>query len=504
MTRYFLICLGLLSGVVLQAQPDTDIYLVSLEKSGDSLIFGAPENITQNPGYDNQPSFVSNEVLLFSSTRNGQTDIRRYNLKTGEDQWISNTAVGSEYSPQQIPGSEDISAIRLDTTGLQRLYRYTPKGNAKKILEKAKVGYQLWLEKNLLMTTVLVENRMDLQLHFLKEGHSRTYQKNVGRSLLKIPGTDRVSYVNRENGISELKSMHPLSGATEVLLEAGQIQDFCWLPDGTLIAGEGNSLLAYQVQKDSSWQLIKSFNTPGLGSISRIALSPDGKTLALVSNVSPESIVQRQVESYNAKNLDRFVRCFSEDVWAGRFPRDTFYVGRETMRRNYEDYLSRVSSSTVEVVSRIVLGNTVIDKELANEEGKLHEQVAIYKIANGTIESMNFIFDSPGNDPEAIVQQQLDAYNARDIDAFVSTYTKDVELCNYPDISISRGREQLREAYAGFFTATPDLKAEISKRIIIANKVIDLEKVRVNGNEFNAIAIYEVAEGKIAKVTFIR
>ena len=54
------------------------------------------------------------------------------------------------------------------------------------------------------------------------------------------------------------------------------------------------------------------------------------------------------------------------------------------------------------------------------------------------------------------------------------------------------------------FKSVPDLNAEIMNRIVLGNKVIDKEKVTINGKTFYAIAIYEVTNGLISKVTFIQ
>ncbi|UWX53709.1 hypothetical protein NYZ99_11155 [Maribacter litopenaei] len=62
----------------------------------------------------------------------------------------------------------------------------------------------------------------------------------------------------------------------------------------------------------------------------------------------------------------------------------------------------------------------------------------------------------------------------------------------------------MRKGYDGFFKSTSDLHCEIKNRMIIGNKVIDEEEVTANGNTFSAVAIYEVENGKIAKVTFVR
>jgi imidazolonepropionase-like amidohydrolase len=106
--------------------------------------------------------------------------------------------------------------------------------------------------------------------------------------------------------------------------------------------------------------------------------------------------------------------------------------------------------------------------------------------------------------PEAVVQRQLNAYNARDIDAFMDTYSDDVELYDFPTKLTGKGKVDMRKGYEGFFKNVPNLYCEIQKRIVIGNKVIDHEKVRVGAQTFGAVAVYEVENGKIKKVTFIQ
>jgi hypothetical protein len=107
--------------------------------------------------------------------------------------------------------------------------------------------------------------------------------------------------------------------------------------------------------------------------------------------------------------------------------------------------------------------------------------------------------------PEAVVQAQLEAYNARDIDAFVATYTADVQLFELPDKVLVRGAEQLRERYKERF-ADERLHATIVNRIVMGNTVVDHERVRLTlpdgPGTLEAIAIYEVRDGKIATVWF--
>jgi hypothetical protein len=104
--------------------------------------------------------------------------------------------------------------------------------------------------------------------------------------------------------------------------------------------------------------------------------------------------------------------------------------------------------------------------------------------------------------PEMLVQRQLNAYNARNLDAFLATYADDVELYNFPDSLIGKGKEKMRPMYEDMFKNLKYLHCEIVDRIRLNNTIIDHERVKFNDKIFNAVAIYEVKDGKIAKVTF--
>lgn len=108
--------------------------------------------------------------------------------------------------------------------------------------------------------------------------------------------------------------------------------------------------------------------------------------------------------------------------------------------------------------------------------------------------------------PEQVVQLQLDYYNKQDVAGFVSTYTSDIEITEHPSGNVLvRGEDELRERYAKMFAANPNNRAAIQNRIAFGSFVIDLEEVsgRDNREPFQAVAIYEVKDQLIKKVTFL-
>ena len=63
------------------AQSNTEVYLYEIINDNGNWSVGKGKNISNNPGYDSQPHFYSSKSIVFSSTRNRQTDIAEYTIK---------------------------------------------------------------------------------------------------------------------------------------------------------------------------------------------------------------------------------------------------------------------------------------------------------------------------------------------------------------------------------------------------------------------------------------
>ncbi len=107
---------------------------------------------------------------------------------------------------------------------------------------------------------------------------------------------------------------------------------------------------------------------------------------------------------------------------------------------------------------------------------------------------------------ETIVQRQVEAYNARDIDAFLSFYAPDVQLMRLTTGEVfATGHDQMRETYTAMFEASPDLDCTIMQRTRSGDMVVDHELVTGmrGGGPVRAVAIYEVRDGLIQRVWFL-
>jgi hypothetical protein len=78
--------------------------------------------------------------------------------------------------------------------------------------------------------------------------------------------------------------------------------------------------------------------------------------------------------------------------------------------------------------------------------------------------------------PESVVQKQLDAYNAREVDSWLATYADDAQQFEHPSKLLASGAPQLRERIIARFQE-PNLHAKLHQRMVMGNIVIDRETV---------------------------
>ena len=107
--------------------------------------------------------------------------------------------------------------------------------------------------------------------------------------------------------------------------------------------------------------------------------------------------------------------------------------------------------------------------------------------------------------PLECVQFQLDAYNARDLDTFLTEFSETIQCYRLPDLTfLLDGKDAFGAFYAANRFGHEGLRAELVHRIVVGNKVIDHEMIHGLGPEPTETAvIFEVVDGLIEKVFFI-
>ncbi len=388
-----LIILALFVGLSSWAQTNTEVYLFDLVQTEEGYVLRNKKNISENKGYDSQPHFYDNNTIIYSGSRKGQTDIVKYDIKTGKKTFMNDTPNGGEYSPQRIPGSDDISAVRLDNNGLQRMYRYDINtGKPKELIRSLKVAYPVWFNNKLVVSAVIGKNSLDLVTSDLQYGSNFTLQKNIGRSLHKIPNTKKISYVSKKGSSWELRSLDVGNLRTQKIVDlSGKYEDICWLPDGSILQAKKNQILRFDPKADKDWKVMAAINDSEIQNISRITISPDGTKISIVGEESPRFIVQKQVDAYNDRNIEAFANTFSDDVKVYDYPNKLRYQGKKELIRRYAALFDNTPNLNCTIVKRIESGNKVIDEESVIINERKVSGVAIYEVRNGKIITMTFL-----------------------------------------------------------------------------------------------------------------
>ena len=271
-----------LFGFYTHAQSSTEIYVFDLIITDGKITLTTPINISDNEGYDSQPFFLSNsDEILFSSNRNGQTDLVKYFLKTNQKEWILSTSA-SEYSPTLIPKNDAISYIKLEENGTQLLWKIDLTSKKETILiPDLKIGYHVWFDKNTLISFVLGEHNT-LQISDLNSKTHQIASQQIGRSLHQIPHQNLISFVSKKDAIWTINSLNPTNGALQLIAEIPfQVEDLTWTPNGEILISNNDFLYLYDL-KNNSWKEIISLKPYNLSGITRLIVSPNGKKIALV------------------------------------------------------------------------------------------------------------------------------------------------------------------------------------------------------------------------------
>ena len=105
--------------------------------------------------------------------------------------------------------------------------------------------------------------------------------------------------------------------------------------------------------------------------------------------------------------------------------------------------------------------------------------------------------------PLETVNLRMRAYNEHDLDALLSTYSEGVEIFTYPERSLGKGKKRLENLFESLFREG-SVHVDIHDQIAKDSYVINHETV-VSGNEKTEyVSIYEVRNGLIRSVRFVR
>jgi dipeptidyl aminopeptidase/acylaminoacyl peptidase len=287
-----------LAAVRQQPASNPEVYLADLGPVANPAFDGTLVNISNSPGYDNQPSFTPDgKAILFSSVRGDtQWDIYRYDIATKALTNLTRSPE-NENSPLVTPDGKTFSAVRTEMDKTQRLWRFNLDGsNPQVILENVKpVGYHVWIDATHLALFVLGGQGQPntLQLADTATGTADVIDTNIGRSLLMRPGSTTVSYVSKKTTPWTVNEFDPKN---RVILpvtgplgpELDRVEDCAWDPAGRLIMAKGSIVWVLPfAPKFGGRAKLADFSSAGIDKITRLATNVSGGRLRLALVAEP-------------------------------------------------------------------------------------------------------------------------------------------------------------------------------------------------------------------------
>lgn len=269
----------------------TEIWLVDVVNKEGKLVFGNPQKITDNDYYDNQPCFSREGKFLYYSSMPDtvQADIYEYDVKKKTTRKLTNTPE-SEYQPQPIPFDKNLlSVVRVDTDKAQRFYSVNMDGTEFSYLAENEdsVAYYTWMND-----TTVGMYKLNGQGGTLEQFDMIPLQSIIlmtggfGRCLQKVPQSPDLAFVTKpESG--DWKIMRYKMETEERMLVGPTLpgeEDYCWTTYNSLLMGSKGKLYIYDINQGDSgkWEEVADY-TKTIGSFYRLAFSPMGDKLAIVS-----------------------------------------------------------------------------------------------------------------------------------------------------------------------------------------------------------------------------
>ena len=341
--RWFRLLVLLAPASLLQAQPrpatpagtpNTDIFLARLGMRGSTRVVLPPVNLTRREGYDNQPSFDARgravyytrrapNALAPASGRDIQTDIWRYALD-GQGHGPVVVTAESEYSADVTPDGKALTVIRVERDSAQHLWRLPldSTGTAARLVGTIKpVGYYAFSGTRVVM--FVLGAPATLQMMDTASGRLDTIARNIGRGVRRVPGTARVSFVQKSAGDWSLEELDPATRAvTRLTTTLPGVEDYAWVDSNTVIAATGTTLQTF-TRGAAGWTPIADLAYAPLTNISRVTVDPTGTWLAFAAVATPDPAPAASRTGWNPRVSERTVArdlsVLAADSMEGRY-----------------------------------------------------------------------------------------------------------------------------------------------------------------------------------------
>ena len=311
--------------------PNTDIFLSRVTMRDGALVVQPPINLTRRDGYDNQPSFDAKgrviyytrrapNALLRDSLRDVQTDIWSYALDGSAHAPVAVTAE-SEYSAQLTDDGKAITVVRVERDSAQHLWRFplSADGKPERLVGRVKpVGYYAWVGSQVVM--FVLGSPATLQLMDTVSGRIDTIAKDIGRGVKRVPGTSRVTFIQKAGTQWYIDELDPATKLVTRLAPTLPTQEeYAWVDSATIVAASGTTLRTW-TRGQPGWTVAADLAYAPLTNISRVTIDPTGNWLAFVAVPTPATPARAAAYAPRVRDRDvaRDLAILAADSMEGR------------------------------------------------------------------------------------------------------------------------------------------------------------------------------------------
>ena len=290
----FFLIVFILVQVLCQAQlPSTDIWLMQINFKHGNIQLTEPKNITHKKGYENQPSYSKDGKVIYytgQSDTSAKTAIYSYTLSTRETKQATFSAT-SPYSPMPSPTENGISTVTVEKDSTQRIWLHPFSGADPYPLfpKRDSVGYYAWINAQSALAFILPGKNTSNRLSLINaDGTEKKIAENVGRGM-KVFGKGAF-FIQKKDSIYYL-SWTNFDQTKPLVKTPGSSVDLAVYKDYVLMASEGIIYAAKmkmkkgQVVSFEEFKPLEDLSSFGLKNISRMAVSPDEKTIAIATGM---------------------------------------------------------------------------------------------------------------------------------------------------------------------------------------------------------------------------
>lgn len=272
--------------LVFKAQvPDTELWLFKIENQKTGMSLERPLNITNRPGYDNQPSFSANskKINYVSIREDKQADIYYYDLKHKKSIALTKTPI-SEYSPVTTANEKFITSVTVESDSAQCIHFINPAtGIHEDRINVDSVGYYIFLNSDTVIYYKLTEPH-SLRYYVRSTGEDKWLGDNPTRAF-RSTSRNTLLYGLKDSLKVEFYVYNFLLHKSEkICAYPSANEDFIWHQNLGLIKSEGLQLLRYDVT-DRGWKLLFDLSSFGLKKITRFDIDSKTKYLVVVDNL---------------------------------------------------------------------------------------------------------------------------------------------------------------------------------------------------------------------------